>query len=196
MELFSVYWQRGERSKAFAWTKKAAERGNAFAQYWLAVGLLGEREMGFYWTQSSRRDDILRWLRESAEQGFPKAMLKLALELRKNVRLQEAQYWVEKMGKTDYYDAILESGTAIMLGPDAAALYGEGSDYGFAESKPVKGVALLLALHRQTGKDTPLKMIETYQEHLTPEIMAEAEARSKEILVDTPVIHYLPKFGI
>ena len=196
MELFSVYWQKGERSKAFEWTKKAAEHGNPFAQYWLAVGLLDERKMGFYWTQSSRQEDILNWLRESAEQGFPKAMLKLALELRKIGQFQEAQYWVEMMGKTDYYDAILESGTAIMLGPDAATLYGQNSDYGFAEPRPVKGAALLLALHRQTGKKAPLEMIEAYQDHLTPEMMAEAEALSKELLVDKPILHYLPKFGI
>lgn len=195
MELFSVYWQRGERSKAFEWTKKAAEHGNPFAQYWLAVGLLDERKMGFYWTQSSRQEDILNWLRESAEQGFPKAMLKLALELRKIGQFQEAQYWVEMMGKTDYYDAILESGTAIMLGPDAATLYGQNSDYGFAEPRPVKGAALLLALHRQTGKKAPLEMIEAYQDHLTPEMMAEAEALSKELLVNKPILHYLPKFG-
>src|SRR5690554_1525997 len=196
MELFSVYWQKGERSKAFERTKKAAEHGNPFAQYWLAVGLLDERKMGFYWTQAGRRADILKWLEASAEQGFPKAMLKLALELRKIGQFQEAQYWVEMMGKTDYYDAILESGTAIMLGPDAATLYGQNSDYGFAEPRTVKGAALLLALHRQTGKKAPLEMIEAYQDHLTPEMMAEAEALSKELLVDTAILHYLPKFGI
>ncbi|MBK1873616.1 sel1 repeat family protein [Marinobacter sp. 1-3A] len=196
MELFSVYWQSGEKSEAFAWTKKAATHGNAFAQYWLAVGLLGEREMGFYWTKAGRREDILRWLRASAEHGYPKAMLKLALELRTLGEYQEAQHWVEEMGKTDYYDAILESGTAIMLGPNIATLYGERSDYGFAEARPVKGAALLLALHRQTNKDDPLEMIEDYQAYLTPEMMADAEALSKELLVDTPILHYLPKFGI
>ena len=60
----------------------------------------------------------------------------------------------------------------------------------------MEGAAILLALHRQTGKDAPLKMIEVYRDKLTPEIMAKAEARSKELLVDTPVIYYLPKFGI
>src|SRR5690554_5979840 len=87
MELFSVYWQKGERSKAFEWTKKAAEHGNPFAQYWLAVGLLDEREMGFYWTQAGRRADILKWLEASAEQGFPKAMHKLASEYAQDGRI-------------------------------------------------------------------------------------------------------------
>lgn len=196
MELFSVYWAAGDRTSALEWTVKAAEHGNAFAQYWLAVGLLDEREMGFYWTDAGRRADILKWLKASAEQGFPKAMLKLALELRDSGQLEEARYWVEAMGKTDYYDAILESGAAILFGPDAESLYGEGAGYGFTEPRPVEGAAILLALHRQTGKDAPLKMIEVYRDKLTPEIMAKAEARSKELLVDTPVIYYLPKFGI
>src|SRR5690554_8045194 len=195
MALSSAYAIKGDPSADFEWVKRAAENGHAFAQYWMAV-MLGQQKRGFYWTNAGRSADVLNWLRESAEQGFPKAMLKLALELRKIGQHQEAQYWVEKMGKTDYYDAILESGTAIMLGPDAATLYGQNSDYGFAEPRPVKGAALLLALHRQTGKQAPLEMIEAYQDHLTPEMMAEAEALSKELLVDKPILHYLPKFGI
>ena len=195
MALSSAYAIKGDPSADFEWVKRAAENGHAFAQYWMAV-MLGQQKRGFYWTNAGRSADVLNWLRESAEQGFPKAMLKLALELRKIGQHQEAQYWVEKMGKTDYYDAILESGTAIMLGPDAATLYGQNSDYGFAEPRPVKGAALLLALHRQTGKKAPLEMIEAYQDHLTPEMMAEAEALSKELLVDKPILHYLPKFGI
>ncbi len=123
-------------------------------------------------------------------------MLKLALKLRTLGEHREAQHWVEEMGKTDFYDAIFESGSAIMLGPDAAALYGEDSVYGFAEPRPVEGAALLLALHRQTGKESPLDMVENYQDHLTPEMMADAEALSKELLVDTPILYYLPKFGI
>lgn len=194
-DAYSVYRVSGDKGKAWGWILRAAEGGHAFSQYWVAI-LLEEQDMGFYWTEAGRRADMLKWLKASAEQGFPKAMLKLALELRDSGQLEEARYWVEEMGKTDYYHAILESGASILFGPDAESLYGEGSGYGFAEPRPVEGAAILLALNRQTGKDAPLNMIEVYRDKLTPEIMAKAEARSKELLVDTPVIYYLPKFGI
>ena len=195
MALSSAYAIKGDRTADFEWVERAAENGHAFAQYWMAV-MLDEQERGFYWTERGRRAEVLKWLKASAAQGFPKAMLKLALELRDSGQLEEARYWVEAMGKADYYHAILESGASILYGPDAESLYGEGSGYGFPEPRPVEGAAILLALHRQTGKDAPLNMIEVYRDKLTPEIMAKAEARSKELLVDTPIIYYLPKFGI
>lgn len=53
-----------------------------------------------------------------------------------------------------------------------------------------------MAVHRQTGKSDSMKAIDAYREHITPEILEKAEALSKELLVDTPIIYYLPKFGI
>ncbi|MHA7853324.1 tetratricopeptide repeat protein [Marinobacter shengliensis] len=191
MELFSVYWQRGERSKAFEWTKKAAEHGNPFAQYWLAVGLLDEREMGFYWTQSGRRADILKWLEASAEQGFPKAMHKLASEYAQDGRMEEAVEWLERMGETDYFSALFEYGLVLVAGPD-----GSEGRIQYPESKPVEGLAVLLALHRETGNSSVQFSIERILTDLNPDAIGEAKAKSEELLVDTPIIHYLPKFGI
>jgi hypothetical protein len=123
-------------------------------------------------------------------------MLRLALELRKKGEYREAQHWVEEMGKTDYYSAVLESGAAIMFGPDVVSVYGEDSDYGFAKPRPVEGAALLLALHRQSGENTPLEVIEDYRDKITPEMMQEAKVLSESLLVNTPILYYLPKFGI
>ena len=191
MELFSVYWQKGERSKAFEWTKKAAEHGNPFAQYWLAVGLLDERKMGFYWTQAGRRADILKWLEASAEQGFPKAMHKLASEYAQDGRMEEAVVWADRMGKTDYFSALFEYGLILAAGPD-----GSEGKVQYPEVKLVEGLALLFALHRETGNSSVQFSIERILTDLNPETIAEAKAKSEELLVDTPILHYLPKFGI
>jgi len=191
MELFSVYWQKGERSKAFQWTKKAAEHGNSFAQYWLAVGLLDEREMGFYWTQAGRRADILKWLESSAEQGFPKAMHKLASEYAQDGRMEEAVMWADRMGKTDYFSALFEYGLILTAGPD-----GSEGKVQYPEVKLVEGLSLLFALHRETGNSLVQFSIERILTELDSETIAEAKAKSEELLVDTPIIHYLPKFGI
>ena len=196
MAVSLAYGLDGDLSEEFRWVKEAAEHGHAFAQYWLAVGLLDNQKMGFYWTEASRRNDILKWLRASAHGGFPKAMLKLAKELRKDNQLEEAQYWVEQMAKTDYYDAILEGASQIMMGPDVAEIYGPEMSYHFEKARPIEGAALLLALHREKGSQAPLDIIDAYSEFLTPEMLEKAEALSKELLVDTPIIYYLPKFGL
>ncbi len=191
-----VFGIGGDLDEEFEWVKRAAEGGHAFAQYWLATGLLGDQGMGFYWTDKGRREDILMWLRASAEQGFPKAMLKLAVELREQGQLEEARYWVERMAETDYYDALVEAGVQIMMGPDIGKVLSPTISYHFEKPRPVEGAAILLAVHREKGKDEPLELIERYEDYLTPEIMAEAKERSKELLVDTPIIYYLPKFGM
>jgi TPR repeat protein len=196
MELFSVFWMQGNEKAALNWTLKAAEAGDVVAQHWLAIGLLSEREMGFYWTEASRRNDILKWLRASAENGYPPAMLKLAITLRAQNDLEQARYWVEQMAQTDYYDAVVEAGTQIMMGPDVGEILLPSISYHFEKPRPVQGAALLMAIHRQTGSSAPMKVIDAYREHLTPEMLKKAETLSKELLVDTPIIYYLPKFGM
>src|SRR5690554_839918 len=191
MELFSVYWAAGDRTLALEWTVKAAEHGNAFAQYWLAVGLLDEREMGFYWTDAGRRADILKWLKASAEQGFPKAMHKLASEYAQDGRMEEAVMWADRMGKTDYFSALFEYGLILTAGPD-----GSEGKVQYPEVKLVEGLSLLFALHRETGNSLVQFSIERILTELDSETIAEAKAKSEELLVDTPIIHYLPKFGI
>lgn len=193
--VYSIYRVAGDKGEAWKWIKRAAEGGHAFSQYWVAI-LLEEQDMGFYWTDKGRRQDTLKWLRVSAEQGFPKAMRKLAVKLRQQGQYEEGRYWIEKMAETDYYDALVEAGGQIMMGPDVSEVMAPDLSYHFAESRPVEGAAILLAVHRETGKDMPKGLIESYQDYLTPEIMAEAEERSKNLLVDTPIIYYLPKFGM
>ncbi|MFL1467317.1 tetratricopeptide repeat protein [Marinobacter sp. HN1S83] len=186
----------GDRDEGFEWVKRAAENGHAFAQYWLATGLLDQREMGFYWTEEGRREDIIKWLRTSAKQGYPPAMRKLAVKLREQGQFEEGRYWIEKMAETDHYNALVEAGVQIMMGPDIGEVMSPTISYHFEKPRPVEGAAILLAVHREKGKDEPLELIEYYQDYLTPEIMAEAKERSKELLIDTPIIYYLPKFGM
>lgn len=196
MAVSLAYGLSGSLSKELEWVKRAAENQHSFAQYWLAAGMLDAQQMGFYWTKESRQEDILKWLRASAENGYPPAMLKLAITLREQNDLEQARYWVEQMAQTDYYDAVVEAGTQIMMGPDVGEILLPSISYHFEKPRPVQGAALLMAVHRQTGKSAPMKVIDAYREHLTPEMLKKAETLSKELLVDTPIIYYLPKFGI
>jgi hypothetical protein len=188
MELFSVSWMQGNEKAALNWTLKAAEAGDAVAQHWLAIGLLSEREMGFYWTEASRRKDVLKWLKASAEQGFAKAIENLAVEYYKDGRFEDCHEWVDRMGQTDYFDALYNYGLVLMDGPEGM--------YRYPETRSVDGLATLLALHRQTGSSAVQRSIDRRLPDLDPEIVDEARARSEKLLVDTPILHYLPKFGM
>jgi len=190
MALSSAYAIKGDRSADFEWVERAAENGHAFAQYWMAV-MLDEQDRGFYWTQAGRRADILKWLEASAEQGFPKAVHKLASEYAQDGRMEEAVEWLERMGGTDYFSAIYEYGLVLIDGPDGA----EGLIQ-YPETKPVEGLAMLFALYRETRRSSVQSSIDRRLPDLSPEIVAEAKEKSEELLVDTPILHYLPKFGI
>lgn len=58
------------------WLEKSAEHDHAIAQYWMAIGI--RQGEGFFlpW----KRDNIVgEWLRKSAENGYPKAMMEYAV---------------------------------------------------------------------------------------------------------------------
>lgn len=187
MALSSAYAIGGDSDKDFEWVERAAENGHAFAQYWMAV-MLDEQDRGFYWTEKGRREDVLKWLRASAEQGFPKAILNLAVELKEDGRFEESHEWIDRMGRTDYFDALYEYGLIMLDGPEGM--------YRYPEAKPVEGLAVLLAIYRERGSSAVERSIERAKPNLSPEVIAEAEKRSEELLVDTPIIYYLPKFGL
>lgn len=185
--VYSTYRVAGDKDKAWEWIQRAAKGGHAFSRYWVAI-LLEEQDMGFYWTDEGRREDILKWLRASAEQGFPKAILKLAVELKEDGRFEEANQWVDRMGQTDYFDALYNYGLILLDGPEGMFKY--------PKTNTVEGLAVLLAIYRERGSSAVKRSIDRRTSDLSPEVIAEAEKRSEELLVDTPIIYYLPKFGL
>ena len=187
MAVGAAYAVAGKPEKDFEWVKRAAENDDAFAQYWMAV-MLDEMDRGFYWTENGRREDVLKWLQASAEQGFPKAILKLAVELKEDGRFEEANKWVDHLGKTDYFDALFNYGLIMLNGPDGMFRY--------PVARPIEGLAMLIALHRQKGSSEVKRAIDEYKDTLDSEVISEAEALSGSLLVDTPILHYLPKFGL
>jgi TPR repeat protein len=187
MALSSAYSIGGDSDKDFEWVERAAENGDAFAQFWLAV-MLDEQERGFYWTDEGRREDVFKWLKASADQGYPKAILKLAVEYKEDNRFKESQEWVDRMAKTDYFDALYEYALIMLDGPEGM--------YRYPEAKPVEGLAMLLAIHRERRSSAVKRSIDRARTTLSPEIITKAEKRSEELPVYRPIIFYLPKFGM
>src|SRR5690606_34013640 len=187
MALSSAYAIKGDRAADVEWVERAAENGHAFAQYWMAV-MLDEQDRGLYWTDSGRSADTLKWLKASAEQGLPKAMLKLALEYKEDGRFDEANEWVDLLGQTDYFEALFNYGLILLQGPEGMFQY--------PEARPIEGLAVLFALYRETGNPSVKYSIDRHSNDLDSDRVTKARSRSEELLVDTPILHYLPKFGI
>lgn len=145
--------------------------------------------MGFYWTEEGRRQDVFKWLVTSAEQGYPKAMLKLAMEYKLSGHNDKSLVWIKRLGQTDYFDGLYEFGLVMVGDPHK----GEQSR---AANEVVEGLATLIALHRQTGSLRVKESIDLRLPEINPELIKKAQAKSEELLVDTPILHYLPKFGI
>lgn len=185
--LYSIYRVEGDESEAWEWIQRAAKGGHAFSQYRVAI-LLDQWDMGFYWTEEGRREDVLKWLRASAERGFPKAILKLAVELKEDGRFEESHEWVDRMGQTDYFDALFNYGLILLDGPDGMFQY--------PETKSVEGLAVLLAIYREHENSAVERSISRAKMELSSKVIAEAEKRAEELFVDRPVIYYRPKFDL
>ncbi|WP_152486825.1 tetratricopeptide repeat protein [Halopseudomonas pelagia] len=57
------------------WRERTAEAGHAEAQFWHAV--FTKEGLGFYWLPSSRKQEVEKWLKASAEGDYPVAMPEL-----------------------------------------------------------------------------------------------------------------------
>lgn len=184
--LYSIYGAKGDEDEAWEWLNRAASKGSALAQY-LKSHLI-RNGYSFYWTDAGRTEDAIYWMRESAKSGFPKAMDNLARMLRENGQMEEARYWVREMGETDYFTAIYRSGLALVKGSDSL--------FQFPNTDKTEGLAMLRALHRETGSSEVEFAIELYSKELSPQVLEAARERSEELLVDMPVMYYDPKFGL
>ncbi len=184
--LYSVYMAKGDVDEALDWLEKAATKGHSDAQHWLSY-LIG-KGYRFYWTDAGRTEDAIHWMRESAESGFPKAMDNLARLLRENGHMEEARYWVREMGKTDYFTAIYRYGLALVKGSDSL--------FQFPNTDKTEGLAMLWALHRETGSSEVDFAIELFSKEFSPQVIEAARVRSEDLLVDMPILYYDPKFGL
>ncbi|ROT99741.1 sel1 repeat family protein [Marinobacter sp. R17] len=184
--LYSVYGKMGDEDNAWYWLKKAAEHGNASSQYW--VSHLIKNGYSFYWTDDGRMEDAIKWMRQSAEAGFPKAMVDLSYLYKDQDNLEKARYWVEQAGKTDYYVGIFNYGYSLYFGSEGM--------YKFSDDRKVEGFATIIALYRETNDNSLKGMLQRGREKLSADFLDAAEARAKDLLTDKPILYYDPKFGL
>ncbi|XP_010551604.1 PREDICTED: F-box protein At1g70590 isoform X2 [Tarenaya hassleriana] len=97
-----VYWERGEKEKAVALYRRAAELGDAAGQCNLGISYLQ--------VQPSNPKEAMKWLRRAAESGYIRAQYQLALSLHQgrvvSPNLQEAARWYLKAAEGGYVRAM------------------------------------------------------------------------------------------
>lgn len=101
-------------SDDLAWLEKGATAGDPVAQYTLAIRY--DDRAGHFATPEQRQAAIAKWMKASAEQGYPKAMLNYAYILSEQGKATEAQQYLIRSANTGYIDAIYEYAAILRNG--------------------------------------------------------------------------------
>lgn len=166
------------------WLEKSAEKGYAFAQYFLGTRYREGR--GFFVLPSSRSEVIERLMKSSAEGGYPQGMLEYGAILAEKKDLQGFRLWNEKAAETGYATAVFGYGS--YLGE-------ESSEFGFTYD-PVKSYALLHLLLELDGGGGMLDYVNfvlpEISAKMTPEQIEKAKQLSKEWKSSHPPLSFFP----
>ena len=90
------------------WLEQSAENGFALSQYLLATDY--REGGGFFLLPSSRADAVERWMKASAEGGYPRGMSGLAAALLEKKDPDGARNWTERAAATGFVEAIFNYG--------------------------------------------------------------------------------------
>ncbi|HEX4550300.1 sel1 repeat family protein [Pseudomonas sp.] len=162
--MYIKYLSSGE----LEWLEKSATANFARGQ-WLLANRYKEGEKFFLpW---KRTEEVGRWLKASAENGFPAGMLEYSAFLYENGGdIGVARHWIEEAAKTGYESGVSSYGAYLAHAP---SLYDFPLDL-------VKGYALTSLLKELDGGGN----IQPYVDEVLPEI---AEKMSAEQLIEAKV---------
>lgn len=166
------------------WLEQSAEKGYAFAQYYLGTGYRDGK--GFFVLPSSRADVVQRLMKASAEGGYPPGMMAYVETLATKNDLETLRFWYEKAAKSGYASAVFGYGSYLSKNP---------SELGFSY-EPVKSYALISTLLELDGGGGLLKyakeILPEIAAKLTPEQIEQAKQMSKEWKATHPPLSYFP----
>ncbi|WP_259697812.1 tetratricopeptide repeat protein [Pseudomonas frederiksbergensis] len=166
------------------WLEKSAEKGYAFAQYYLGMGYRDGK--GFFALPSSRADTVERLMKASAEGGYPPGMMTYVEVLATKKDYVTLRVWYEKAAESGYASAVFGYGSYLSKNP---------SELGFPY-EPVKAYALISTLLELDGggglQKYAKEMLPEIAEKLTPEQIEQAKQISKEWKSTHPPLSYFP----
>ncbi|WP_447759907.1 tetratricopeptide repeat protein [Pseudomonas moraviensis] len=166
------------------WLEKSAEKGFALAQFRLATKY--KEGGGIFLLPSSRSDEIEKWMKAAAENGYPPAMMGFAASRIEKADLSSFRKWNEKAAASGYVSAVF--GYASYIGEAEPK-------YGF-ESDPVKSYALLSNLLELDGGGNVINnvndVLPEVRKNLSKEQLEKAEELAKTWKTTHPPLSFFP----
>ncbi|WDH19765.1 tetratricopeptide repeat protein [Pseudomonas chlororaphis] len=166
------------------WLEESAENGFALAQYLLGVEY--REGGGFFLLSSSRAEAVERWMKASAEGGYPRGMMNYAEVLYSKKDLEGFRNWTEKAAETGYTEGVFGYGYSLS---------GKYPEQGFSLDL-VKSYALLSLLLELDGggtaKDDAEYVLPKIKEKMTLLQIAEAEKISSAWKASHPPLSFFP----
>jgi hypothetical protein len=167
------------------WLDKSANHGYPLAQFLLATKYRDGK--GFFILPSGRNEVVEKWMKASAENGYPQGMMGYAAILFTNNDLAGYRYWNEKAAEAGYASAVFGLG---------ANLSKKTNMYGF---KPdlVKAYALILSPQELNGgggmQDNVEDVLPTIAGQMSKEQIAEAKIFMAKWQSDHPPLSFFPE---
>ncbi|VVP96871.1 hypothetical protein PS925_01922 [Pseudomonas fluorescens] len=166
------------------WLEKSAEKGFALAQFRLATKY--QEGGGVFLLPSRRSDEIEKWMKASAENGYPPAMMGFAAARIAKADLSSFRTWNEKAAASGYVSAIF--GYASYIG-EAEPKYGFTSD-------PVTSYALLSNLLELDGGGNVINnvndVLPEMEKNLSKEQIGKAKELAKTWKANHPPLSFFP----
>jgi uncharacterized protein len=166
------------------WLEQSAEHGFPLSQYLLATEY--SEGGGFFLLPSNRTDAVERWMKASAESGYPRGMSGLAAILLEKKDSEGARDWTERAAATGYVEAIFNYGYYLA---------GKSTEFGFPVDF-VKSYALLsLFLELDGGggaKDDAEYVMSKIKETMNQTQLNEANKFSNDWKKTHPPLSFFP----
>ncbi|KFK41473.1 hypothetical protein AALP_AA2G135400 [Arabis alpina] len=140
-----VYWETGDKEKAVGFYRRAAELGDVVGQCNLGISYLQ--------VQPSNMKEAMKWLKQSAENGYVRAQYQLALCLHQGrvvqANLLEASKWYLKAAEGGYVRAMYNISLCYSVGEGvtqnrklARKWMKRAADHGHSKAQFEHGLAL------------------------------------------------------
>ncbi|HEX4550299.1 sel1 repeat family protein [Pseudomonas sp.] len=166
------------------WLEKSAENGFALAQFRLATKY--QEGGGTFLLPSRRSEAIEKWMKASAENGYPPGMMGFAAARIEKNDLSSFRFWNEKAATLSYVSGVF--GYASYIG-------GIEPTYGF-QSDPVKSYALLTNLLELDGGGNVINNVNDtlpeVEKNMSKEQIAEAKKLAKTWKFTHPPLSFYP----
>jgi len=187
--LTSVYNFLGIPTRASKWLKRAAEAGLPEAQTRWGRHIMNGR--GWYFTKSRRLDAAESWFSRATEQGYVPAMEQMEYVNREQQDFDASWKWMEQASLYGSFDNRLGLGWCYLdpsYPPDQRCVN---------EKDPIKGWAILYALHVELEDNNSEDIMDWNQEELTADQKKEAEALAEAEWIgrQPPLSRFPRRFG-